>query len=103
MTRALYKYCEVQQKVVPIDQVMVRVPANVAHGYIPDEMAPTKHPTTGQYYTSKAKLRQSYKDLGLIEIGTAYENGYDEQDERKYSATNLKNRIMEQVRERLNK
>jgi hypothetical protein len=40
-------------------------------------MPETKHPTNGKYYTSKSKFREVTKAAGLVEIGTAYDNGYD--------------------------
>ena len=41
-----------------------------------DEMEPTKHPATGEYFTSKSRFRQRTRELGFEEVGTAYENGW---------------------------
>lgn len=71
--RGIFKYCKVQKKVVPVDQVIEYRHANAAHGYIPDEMPPTKHPLTGKYYTSKAKFRAETTARGYQEVGNEYE------------------------------
>lgn len=75
--RGFFQYCKIQKKVVPIDEVMVEVPANVAHGYIPDEMKPTKHPLDGKYYTSAAKFRAVTKAHGHEEVGNDWNNDND--------------------------
>lgn len=36
---------------------------------IRDEMEPTKHMATGEYFTSKAKFRQRTRDMGCVEVG----------------------------------
>lgn len=82
--RAKYKFCHTTGTVLPIHEARAlddkayheRQLANVAHGYIPDEMEPTKHPITGEYFTSKAKFRAVTRAHGCEEVGTAYENGY---------------------------
>jgi hypothetical protein len=43
---------------------------------INSEMPPTKHPITGEYYTSKTKFRAVTKAHGCEEVGTAYDNGW---------------------------
>lgn len=88
-------YCQVQKKVVPYGQHKHKTAnmtlANVAHGYIPDEMGATKHPVNKKHYTSKSKFRAETKAHGREEVGTAYENGYDpfveaeKERERKYA------------------
>lgn len=75
--RGYFRYCQIQKKVVPVDEVMVEVPANVAHGYIPDEMKPTKHPLDGKYYTSAAKFRAVTKAHGREEVGNEWEEDRD--------------------------
>ena len=53
------------------------VPANMADAIavdahlhiIRDEMDPTRHMGTGEYFTSKAKFRQRTKDIGCVELG----------------------------------
>lgn len=81
------KYCKATGTVLPVDEARKldavseadsnRTLANIAHGYIPDEMDETKHPMNGKHYTSKSKFREVTKAFGLVEIGTAYQNGYD--------------------------
>lgn len=51
MTNQRYQYCKIQKKVVPIEQV-VREEGKLFH-FINDEMPATKHPITGEYFTSK--------------------------------------------------
>lgn len=79
------QWCPVQQKVVPSSEVMVEVDertlAKIAHGYIQDEMPPTKHPIDGKHYTSAAKFRAVTRAHGFEEVGTAYENGYQPEKE----------------------
>jgi hypothetical protein len=42
-----------------------------------DEMPPTRHPVTGEMYTSKSRFRARTKELGYEEVGTAYANGWE--------------------------
>lgn len=81
MKGVVYQYCEVQKKVVPRDEVMVRLPANVAHNFLNDDMPPTRHPITGDYYTSKARFRDVTRAHGCDEVGNEYEKGYDPEAE----------------------
>jgi hypothetical protein len=101
MRRQLYGYCKIQKKVVPIEKMLVEVPASVAHNFIQDEMAPTRHPVDGKYYTSKAKFRTVTKAHGFEEVGTAYENGYDPGREEEASERRLARDIREQIKARL--
>jgi hypothetical protein len=96
----IFKWCKIQQKVVPIDEVLHEVHANVAHGYIPDEMGAVKHPLDGKYYTSKAKFRAVTKSHGYEEVGTAYENGYDPERIRESSENAKIQRLAESFKER---
>lgn len=99
--RKVYKYCEVRKKVVEAHEALkLSDLANIKHGYIPDEMPPTKHPGDGHYYTSKSKFRETTKALGYEEIGTAYENGYDPSVKLKDSFKDRMRRIREEIRER---
>lgn len=84
MSRQVFMWSESAQKVLPIEEARALDShkkelglANIKHGYVPDEMPPTKHPIDGRYYTSKAKFRAVTKAHGREEVGTAYENGYD--------------------------
>lgn len=101
--RKLFQFCPVQGKVVPVDEVQVVVPANVAHGYIPDDMPPTRNPLNPkEIYTSKSKLRAVYKAAGAVEVGTAFDNGYTPERETSAGTNRLVSRFIEQVRERYN-
>lgn len=89
---------------VPIDEVQRVVHANASHGIIPDEMPPTKNPLNPrEVYTSKSKLRQAYKDAGVIEIGDAYERGYNPEKNMEKAEKALVSKLMDSVRHRLNK
>ena len=97
----LYQYCKVQKKVVPIEDVQVRIPES--HYIITDEMAPVRNPLNSkEIYTSKRKLREAYKAAGAIEVGDAYERGYDPQKSDPGRQKELVSRVMQQIRERLN-
>jgi len=53
------------------------LPNKSTRNIINDEMPPTKHPITGEYFTSKAKFRAVNKRLGYEEVGNSYQNGVD--------------------------
>lgn len=67
---------------------------------ITDEMEATRSPISGKMYTSKTALRAEYKAHGAVEIGTAYENGYEPEKEMKRREDNLVARLKEQIVER---
>ena len=106
-----YKYCKATGTVLPIEEARrldliaehdhKRTLANVAHGYIPDEMPETKHPTNSKYYTSKSKFREVTKAAGLIEIGTAYDNGYDPETDRGSDRAIRDREVNERFKEKL--
>ena len=101
--RILLQWCPVAQKMVTVDQVQRRQHANVAHGYISDEMEPTRNPLNPkEIYTSKAKLRAAYRAAGAVEIGDAYDRGYKPEKEGSASvdrlAANVKNQIAERMK-----
>lgn len=99
----LFQWCPVQEKVVPVEQVQVRVHANAKHMFINDEMPPTRNPLNPkEIYTSKSKLRAAYKAAGAVEIGDAYDRGYSPEKEGKASEIKLVRNFMQQVKERLN-
>jgi hypothetical protein len=100
MTRKLYQYCNIQKKVVPIEEVQVEVPATVAHKLINDEMPATLHPIDQKYYTSKSRFRAVTKAHGYEEVGTAYDNGYDPAEERVREEKALVKSIKQQIIER---
>lgn len=98
-----FQFCPHQNKVVPVEEVVRTVPATVAHGYIPDEMPPTRNPLNPkEIFTSKSKLREVYKAAGVVEVGTAYENGYKPERETSAGTDRLVKSFIQQVRERFN-
>jgi hypothetical protein len=99
----LFQWCPVQEKVVPVEEVMVRVHANASHMFIHDEMPPTRNPLNPkEIYTSKSKLRAAYKAAGAVEVGDAYDRGYTPDSERKTSEREVMAKIMNNLRERIN-
>jgi len=99
----LFQWCHVQQKVVPVEEVMVRVHANARHMFIQDEMPPTRNPLNPkEIYTSKSKLRAAYKAAGVIEVGDAYERGYDPEKESAGREREVISKFMTNLRERVN-
>ena len=62
---------------------------------ISDEMAATKHPVDGKYYTSKTKFRSTTKAHGFEEVGTAYDHGYDPQVREQKERSERYNRNLE--------
>lgn len=102
-----FAYCHVKEKVVPYGQhvskhASERQLASVAHGYIQDEMAPTRHPVTGEIFTSKSKFRATTKAHGYEEVGTAYENGHDPSKKLQDRWNQTEKRLSETFREVLN-
>lgn len=80
MSRQVYKYCKVQCKVVPVDEV---IDSEASLHIINDEMPPTRNPLNSkEIFTSKSKLRAAYRAAGVEEVGTAYENGYNPHKEK---------------------
>ena len=99
----LYQCCSIQQKVVPVEEVMVRVHANAAHNFIHDEMPPTRNPLNPkEIYTSKSKLRAAYKAAGAIEVGTEFDHGYNPERHAEVREKQVVANFMRQVKERLN-
>ncbi|NDD85170.1 hypothetical protein EBZ38_12975 [bacterium] len=73
----LFQWCPVKKKVVPIEQVARRAQTNARDLFIQDEMEPTRNPLNPkEIYTSKSKLRAAYRAAGAIEVGDAYDRGY---------------------------
>lgn len=100
--RKLWQWCPIQQKVVPKEEVLVPVPANISHNVISDEMPPTRNPLNpSEVYTSKSKLRAAYKAAGAVEVGNEFENGYDPDKERHRNFERMLNRTLEQFRDRI--
>lgn len=101
-----YQYCKIQCKVVPANEVLHEITdqqlASIKHGFIQDEMKPTKHPIDGKYYTSKAAFRAITKAHGFEEVGTAYENGYAPERDLMREWDSYLNDIKREYKERLN-
>jgi hypothetical protein len=100
--RQLFQYCHVQKKVVPIEEV--RRELRAIDFFIQDEMEPTRNPLNpDEIYTSKSKLRAAYRAAGAIEVGDAFDRGYAPEKNLERSEKALLNKLMDSVRERLNK
>lgn len=99
----LFQWCAIQEKVVPVEEVMVRVHANASHMFIHDEMPPTRNPLNPkEIYTSKSKLRAAYRAAGAEEIGTEFERGYNPERNAELRERQVVSNFMRQVKERLN-
>ena len=99
----LYQYCHDQKKVVPIEQVQKRVQSNARDYFIQDEMPPTRNPLNPkEIYTSKSKLRATYRAAGVVEVGDAYERGYSPEKNAESREKKVVANFMQNLRERLN-
>jgi hypothetical protein len=80
----VFVYDPAQGKVVPREDKWIEAKSAYIIG---DEMPMTKSPVDGRsYYTSKRALRAHYRQHGMEEIGTSYENEeYIEREEAKYA------------------
>ena len=86
-----------------MEEVQVRVHANAKHMFINDEMPPTRNPLNPkEIYTSKSKLRAAYRAAGAVEVGDAYDRGYDPGKDSERKQEKLVHSVMQQIRERLN-
>jgi len=79
--RGFYKRDPSTGKIVHVSDIKRIINAEAAHGFINDEMPATLHPKDGKYYTSKAAFRAATKAHGCVEVGDAYEKGYDPRKE----------------------
>jgi hypothetical protein len=97
----LFQYCHKQNKVVPIEQVYRERQARDL--FIQDEMEPVRNPLNPkEVYTSKSKLRAAYKAAGAVEVGDAYDRGYNPDKERSAHEQRAIKNVMQQIRERMN-
>lgn len=107
MAREVYMWCKATQSILPAHEARRRddarkdTLANIAHGYIPDEMPATKHPLDGKYYTSKSKFREKTISEGYDEVGTAYENGYEPEKKREAELKEYVKGFKEELRGRI--
>jgi hypothetical protein len=99
----LFQWCPVKEKVVPIQEVAKRAQSNARDLFIQDEMPPTRNPLNPkEIYTSKSKLRAVYRAAGAVEVGDAYDKGYVSEKETRRSETQVINKLMSNLRDRLN-
>jgi hypothetical protein len=102
MSNKLFQYCPIQKKVVPIEKVQRT--SNARDLFIQDEMEPVRNPLNPkEIYTSKSKLRAAYRAAGAVEVGDAFDRGYAPEKNLERSEKALLNKLMDSVRERLNK
>lgn len=101
MKYKLFQYCHVQQKVVPIEEVVKRAQSNARDLFIQDEMEPTRNPLNPkEIYTSKSKLRAAYRAAGAVEVGDAYERGYKSDFESGRTERELVSKLKEKMIDR---
>lgn len=99
----LFQYCHTQKKVVPIEEVQREYQSKAINNFIQDEMSPTRNPLNPkEIYTSKSKLRAAYKAAGAVEVGDAYERGYNPEKDLARSSERTVQRFIQSVRERMN-
>jgi hypothetical protein len=64
-------------------------------------MEPTRNPLNPkEVYTSKSKLREAYKAAGVVEVGDAYERGYDPEKRSEQTASDLARKLKNQIIDR---
>ena len=99
----LFQWCPVKKKVVPIEQVERRAQSNARDLFIQDEMEPVRNPLNPKdIYTSKSKLRAAYKAAGAVEVGDAYDRGFDPNRDVERREKEVVNKFMRNLRERIN-
>jgi len=99
MKNKLYQYCKIQNKVVPIEEIVREKYARDL--FIQDEMEPTRNPLNPkEIYTSKSRLRAAYRAAGAIEVGDAYDRGYIPDQESGASTRRLAKQLTNQIIDR---
>jgi len=99
MTR--YIYCPLQDKIVPYGER--RIEMSPKQYFIQDEMEPTRNPLNPrEVYTSKSRLRAAYRAAGAIEVGDAYDRGYNPETVREERSRELMGKMKNEIIERLN-
>jgi len=96
-----YGYCPIAKKVVPVHEIQRESKAIDLH--IQDEMAPTRHPVTGEYFTSKSKFRATTRALGYEEVGNDYDRGYEPEKRLECAAREFEQRKKEVFIQNYNK
>lgn len=86
---------------MPIDEVHREYQSKARDLFIQDEMEPTKNPLNSkEIYTSKSKLRAAYRAAGAIEVGDAYDRGYQTDRENGSSERQLVSKLKETMIDR---
>lgn len=75
-----FKFCKTTGSVLPVGEARER-DRLAKNAFTSDEMPPTKHPLTKEYYTSREKFREVTRAHGYEEVGDAYERGHDPEAE----------------------
>jgi len=97
----LFQWCPIIEQVVPIEEVRKRAASNARDLFIQDEMEPTRNPLNPkEIYTSKSKLRAAYKAAGAVEIGDAYDRGYQTDRESGRTEKELVNKLKQTMIDR---
>lgn len=100
----IYKFCKVQGKVVPIEDVLEEMEAaRTSTQLMFDEMPATRHPIDGKYYTSKKEFRRITKAHGYEEVGNDYDHGYEPERANDEAFKKLNTKIRQEFRERYGK
>lgn len=96
----LFQWCPEQGKVVPAHEVARRSP-NARDLFIQDEMEPTRNPLNPkEIYTSKSKLRAAYRAAGVVEVGDAYDRGYNPEQRSEQATAELSRKIKDKIVDR---
>jgi len=99
----LYQYCHKKKKVVPVEQVHREYESKAINNFIQDEMPPTRNPLNPkEVYTSKSRLRAAYRAAGAIEVGDAYERGYNPEKDAVKREERIVKQFMQNLKERIN-
>lgn len=103
MARIVLGWCPKKKKVVPIDEIERDTTQMARNYYTTDEMPPTRNPLNSkEIYTSKSALRKAYKAAGAVEIGDAYERGYNPEKEQQREQKKAIDKLIQATLERHN-
>jgi hypothetical protein len=103
MARIVLGWCPKKKKVVPINEIERDETKLARNYYTTDEMPPTRNPLNSrEIFTSKSALRRRYTEAGAVEIGDAYERGYDPEKSHAEDRKRVIDKIMKQTLERHN-
>lgn len=107
-----FKFCKAAGKVLPIEEARrldyaaewekKQVNSMAAHGIMStDLIEPTKHPESKEYYSSKSRFRAETKARGMVEIGDAYDRGYDPETDPNSERAEQDRHVNERFKEKL--